>query len=291
MKGNTSRNSGFVNKDGTFNAQVHFKVSVNQTFDDAEDNDYYIRSWDDESQRNDRKKRRIGDAKKFDIKYNKNKDNTFTRQIYAYYCYDQEGLLSQKNNLVKVNIESESDSMSYLYELQECIDSEFIERRFSDDEETYIPRKQIVEENIEETVVNIDTVGDLSKTYMDYERITNKSSKQWELLQTLTICDDGMIRDNDGYIAAALGSAFGPIGSRYIFNLEDGKELLIIKVDQKQDSHTCENNIFGLNNWDIIEFVVDTSKMPVWNNGLVYGGNFNNVPEYSGGIVNWVEVY
>ena len=134
MKGNTSRNSEFVNQDGTFNAPVHFKVSVNQTFDDEEDNDYYIRSWDNDEERNLRKKRRIGDSKKFDIKYNKNEDNTFTKQIYAYYCYSQEGLVSQKNNLIKVNIESENDRMTHLYELQECIDSEFIERRYSEDE-------------------------------------------------------------------------------------------------------------------------------------------------------------
>lgn len=134
MKGNTSRNSDFVEKDGTFNAPVHFKISVSQTFDSVEDNDYYIRSWDNTEERKERKKRRIGDAKKFDIKYNKNEDNTFTRQIYAYYCYAQEGLLSQRNNLVKVNVESESDKMTYLYELQECIDSEFIERRYNEDE-------------------------------------------------------------------------------------------------------------------------------------------------------------
>lgn len=134
MKGNTSRNPNFVNKDGTFNAPIHFKISVSQTFDDAEDNDYYIRDWEDSDLRKERKKRRIGDAKKFDIKYNKNEDYTFTKQIYAYYCYAQEGMVSQKNNLVKVNIESESDSMTYLYELQECIDSEFIERRYSEEE-------------------------------------------------------------------------------------------------------------------------------------------------------------
>lgn len=167
-------------------------------------------------------------------------------------------------------------------------------------EEDFIP--PVVENIVEEEQVEIATsaepedetvlepMGAKSKTYMDYERITNVNSAQWRLIQTLTICDDGMLRDSDGYIAAALGSYFGPIGSRYVFTLEDGKELPIIKTDQKQDVHTCENNIFGLDNWDIIEFVVDTSKMPVWNNGYVYGGNFNNVPEYAGDIVGWEKI-
>ena len=98
------------------------------------DNDYYIRTWENDTLRKERKKRRIGDAKKFDIKYNKNEDYTFTKQIYAYYCYAQEGMLSQRNNLVKVNVQSETNKMTYLYELQECIDSEFLERRYSEEE-------------------------------------------------------------------------------------------------------------------------------------------------------------
>lgn len=44
MKGNTSRNDDFVEENGKFNAPVHFKVSVNKTFDDKDDNDYYIRN-------------------------------------------------------------------------------------------------------------------------------------------------------------------------------------------------------------------------------------------------------
>ena len=134
MKGNTSRNPNFVNSSGKFSAPVHFKISVSQTFDDEEDNDYYIREWATKDERNLRKKRRIGDAKKFDIKYNKNEDYTFTKQIYAYHMFEEEGLVSQKNNLVKVNIKSDSDTMTQYYELQECIDSEFIERRYSEEE-------------------------------------------------------------------------------------------------------------------------------------------------------------
>ena len=134
MKGNTSRNDNFVNENGKFNAPVHFKISVSQTFDDKDDNDYYIREWENSDLKSERKKRRIGSAKKFDIKYNKNEDNTFTRQIYAYHAFKEEGLISQRNNLVKVNIFSESDKMTQLYELQECIDSEFLERRYSEEE-------------------------------------------------------------------------------------------------------------------------------------------------------------
>ena len=159
-------------------------------------------------------------------------------------------------------------------------------------EDNFVP--PVVENNIvEEQVIpepEPEPMGAKSKTYMDYRAITNQSSNQWKLLQTMTVCEDGFIRDEDGFIAAALGSYFGPIGSRYVFTLEGGKELKIIKADQKQDRHTCEDNIFGLDNWDIIEFVVDSSKMPIWANGYVYGGNFNNCEAYAGDVLCWEKV-
>ena len=133
MKGNTSRNRYFVDEHGKIHAPVHFKISVSQTFDDKEDNDYFFKTYESEEERDLLKKRRIGDAKKFDIKYNKNEDFSFTKQIYAYNCYESEGLIVQKNNLIKVNIVTESDSYTTLYELQECIDEEFIERRFDEE--------------------------------------------------------------------------------------------------------------------------------------------------------------
>lgn len=132
MKGNTSRNEHFVDKYGMFHAPVHFKVSVNETFETSEDNDYYTREYENTDDIALTKKRRIGGAKKFDLKYNKQQDNAFTKQIYAYNCFESEGIPVQKNNLVKLSVYSESDSYTQNYELQECIDEEFIKRRFDE---------------------------------------------------------------------------------------------------------------------------------------------------------------
>lgn len=131
MKGNTSRNPNFVTSSGDIVAPVHFKISFNQTFDDKDDNDYYTHDWSNDAEgRQNRKDRRFVDAKKFDIKYNKNQDYTFTRQIYAYECFKEEGIIAQYNNLVKVTINTETDSYTSVYEAQECIDKEFLKRRF-----------------------------------------------------------------------------------------------------------------------------------------------------------------
>ena len=188
MKGNTSRNDNFVDENGKFNAPVHFKVSVNQTFDDKDDNDYYIRSWENDDLRNERKKRRIGDAKKFDIKYNKNLDNTFTRQIYAYHAFNEEGLTVQKNNLVKVNIYSETDKMTQLYELQECIDSEFIERRYSEEEAngnlykcTYTDRGPADLTNYNNNIIGIEAPN----YHPVYDLKTNDEEEDHTLLKNL----------------------------------------------------------------------------------------------------------
>lgn len=134
MKGNTSRNPNFVDEDGFIHGLVHFKISFNKTFDDPEDNDYYIRTWENDELREERKDRRFGGAKKFDIKWNKNYDHSYTKQMYAYSAFREENIFAENNNLVKTTIKTESDSETAIYLAQECIDKEFLKRRFSKDE-------------------------------------------------------------------------------------------------------------------------------------------------------------
>jgi spore coat protein CotH len=129
MKGNTSRNPNFVTESGEIKGLVHFKISFNQTFDDAEDNDYYIRTWESKEARTERKDRRFGGAKKIDIKYNKCQDGTYTKQMYAYDAFRDVGVLVEKNNLVRTTIKTETDSVTEVYLAQECIDKEFLQRR------------------------------------------------------------------------------------------------------------------------------------------------------------------
>ena len=134
MKGNTSRNPNFVNENGEISGLVHFKISFNQTFDDEEDNDYYIRTWATKEERTLRKDRRFGGAKKFDIKYNKCQDGTYTKQMYTYNAFRSEGMLAENNNLVQTTIKTESDSETAVYLAQECIDKEFLKRRLASSE-------------------------------------------------------------------------------------------------------------------------------------------------------------
>ena len=130
------------------------------------------------------------------------------------------------------------------------------------------------------------------KTYMDYRKITNESSPQYQLIHSdkIFVNKKGYLQTEDGYIGVALGSYFGDIGSKFIVELSTGKELKLIKVERKDDKHTDRNNFIGSANYDIVEFVVDTKtdymKNNVMANGYIFNGNFNNNKEFEGHVVN-----
>ena len=130
-----------------------------------------------------------------------------------------------------------------------------------------------------------------AKTYMDYRAITNTDSPQWALIYSdeITVCDDGFLRDSEGYIGVAMGSYFGDIGSRYICYLENGKEIPVIKVEAKSDRHAIDG-FCGYQNYDILEFVIDCSadwmQDNYYENGYIFGGNFDNCDMFSGTIIS-----
>lgn len=123
-----------------------------------------------------------------------------------------------------------------------------------------------------------------SKTYMDYKKITDTSSKQWHYINESgkIKIENGFLMEGD-YIGVALGSYFGEIGTKYIFTLDTGKQIKVVKVEEKADIHTnngCQQK------WDksVIEFVIDSDMFEKSANGYVYSGNFNNVEQFNGHI-------
>lgn len=144
---------------------------------------------------------------------------------------------------------------------------------------------EISEDIIKTNIKNIPVCSNSqTKTYMDYKMITNKSSKQWQYINA-----SGKIKIENGYlmegkyIGVALGSYFGDIGTKYIFTLDTGKQIKVVKVEEKADTHTkngCQQK------WDgsVIEFVIDSNAFEKSANGYVYNGNFNNVAQFKGHI-------
>lgn len=123
-----------------------------------------------------------------------------------------------------------------------------------------------------------------SKTYMNWKATAASSYQGRFMRENMTILD-GLLYDKDGFIGVALGSYFGKIGSRFIFTLDTGIELKVIKVEEKSDRHTyngCQQR------WDnsVIEFVIDheTNVYNIGGNGYILNGNFNNHPDFRGNI-------
>lgn len=95
------------------------------------------------------------------------------------------------------------------------------------------------------------------KNYMDYRTITDIDSKQYQIVNDAKNFN-GLLYYN-GAICVALGSIYGDVGTIYKITLESGRELLIIKADEKSDRHTingCNNT-----NGSILELIVNTDSM------------------------------
>lgn len=128
------------------------------------------------------------------------------------------------------------------------------------------------------------------KTYMSYKSITNKQSTQYKFIQGNLEVDEetGLLMDSDGFIAVALGSYFGEIGTRYLIQLESGQILKLIKAEQKSDNDTISGCKHESDN-SVIEFLVDKkiagSYFGISKNGLILSGNFNNHEDFKGRIV------
>ena len=128
------------------------------------------------------------------------------------------------------------------------------------------------------------------KTYEDYRMITDETSDQYKLIREKLKVDrkTGFLYDRNGFLAAALGYQFGPIGTRYYFTLDTGIVLPLVKADEKAPkdaSDGCQVDINGT----VIEFIVDADAALKYfgtiTNGLVMDGNLNNSEYLQGEIV------
>lgn len=118
--------------------------------------------------------------------------------------------------------------------------------------------------------------------YMDYRKITDETSPQWELQQVCTTsglmgirqykediyADDRFYGSNKWY-CVALGSAYGcEIGDTWRVTLECGTTINIILAENKDDGSNGESFGDPDTNYDeypctnVIEFVVDEDKIP-----------------------------
>ena len=124
MKGNTSRTS-FYNADRGIYNLIHLKLDFGETFDDEE---YYgsdAKVWADSAERKARKNRTFATLEKIDLRWNKEDDATYIREIYSYDAYREAGVLAPHVNLASLDMGGEHLG---IYTVNEPIDDIFLEK-------------------------------------------------------------------------------------------------------------------------------------------------------------------
>lgn len=139
--------------------------------------------------------------------------------------------------------------------------------------------KKVINENFK--TYSVCKLGTYKKTYMDY-RCISKSSAQYNIIASQThVNNDGLLITNDGYIGVALGSKYGPLGSKFKVTTDKNKTFKVIKVEEKSDKHTINGCVDSSN--AMIEVVCDTTKIP---SNVKLHGDFDCYPLMSGTITH-----
>lgn len=99
------------------------------------------------------------------------------------------------------------------------------------------------------------------KTYMDYRRITDKTSKQWKLQEQAWTEGRGFRKIGEHFLVAVGTFYADEVGKELLIEFEDGQQIKAIVGDIKQDRHTDPTNRYVPINGNIVEFIVDVEKL------------------------------
>lgn len=120
------------------------------------------------------------------------------------------------------------------------------------------------------------------KSYTDY-RCLSRSSAQWKLQEQAYTDGNGLRKIGDAYLVA-LGSYYGTkLGVRYTVTLSTGNQFDIILCDSKDDRHTNKTHQYTTASGCVLEFYVETEKMPKKVRQL---GSISAIEEFKGNVVN-----
>lgn len=120
------------------------------------------------------------------------------------------------------------------------------------------------------------------KSYTDY-RCLSRSSAQWKLQEQAYTDKNGLRKIDDAYLVA-LGSYYGTkLGVRYTVTLSTGNQFDIILCDCKDDRHTNKTHQYTTASGCVLEFYVETEKMPKKVRQL---GSISAIEEFKGNVVS-----
>ncbi len=130
MKGNLSRTDFYDIQNNEITDFIHYRLSFNQTFDDPK---YYgdeAIEWE-KSERKARKNRTFASLEDLEIKWNRNYDNTYVRELYAHELYQAFGILSANMNLSTYDMNGINMGVWHVFE---PIDDIFIMRNLPEED-------------------------------------------------------------------------------------------------------------------------------------------------------------
>ena len=141
----------------------------------------------------------------------------------------------------------------------------------------------IAREEARYSEVGVCMIGSFKKTFMDYRAISPYSTQMAIINSSTVVNSDGLLTTNDGFIAVALGSTYGSLGSKYRITTDTGQVFKVIKVDEKSDAHTingCQDSSGAM-----VEFVIDIPKVRASYPRVSVNGDFNYLYQFSGNII------
>lgn len=120
------------------------------------------------------------------------------------------------------------------------------------------------------------------KSYTDY-RCLSRSSAQWKLQEQAYTDENGLRKIGDAYLVA-MGSYYGTtLSTTYQVTLSSGNSFTVMLCDSKADRHTDANNQVCSSNGSVIEFYVESDKMPSIVRQM---GSVGALSQFSGSIVS-----
>ena len=148
LKGNWSRHQ-IVDQNGNFRNHTHLKISFKARFDDrtlynsADGTAKYFHDWTGkDAEKTARKNRTLFGMEKIDLKVVPRNDGSMagqgtadnaciSREVYCYDAFRDQNLLSPYANIASVNLSNGLWTQTAAYELVECVDKAYLQKRFS----------------------------------------------------------------------------------------------------------------------------------------------------------------
>ena len=192
MKGNTSRRS-FLNGNDIEN-NVSYKLSFDETFDDEEEYKLSERKvWTDSNARKLRKDRTFFSLGGLEIKFNREGDASYSRDIYASKVYRENGVMAQNVTLGEVKFVNQTSysGVDTLYKIYEPVDKYFVHRYFegNDDGDLYKATYGNVSgmptlNQTSDDAYGVDTTLYKGEQSMSYDLKTNKKKSKHQMMKS-----------------------------------------------------------------------------------------------------------